>query len=176
MLMYRFGLAISLVLFASGLLFGRTEAPLASVRQAKPLRTSGIVMQTKLVQAPPLKYPKDALKKKIEGQVKLDIVIGIYGSVKSVEVMDGPKELTKATADAVKHWRYQPTVLDGEPIEVETVVELNFKMSAPEPGRSAKDVVDIHSSSGEFSRTAMEMIDGQLSRAALIHHSCLSIH
>jgi hypothetical protein len=44
-------------------------------------------------------------------------------------------------------------------------------MSAPE----SEKVVDIHSSSGEFSRTAMEMIDGQLSQAALIHHSCLSI-
>ena len=175
MLKYRFGLALSLVLFAFGLLFGQTETALASATQAKPLRTSGIVMQTKLVQAPPLKYPKGALKKKIEGEVKLDIVIGAYGSVKSVKVTDGPKELTKATADAVKHWRYQPTVLNGKAVEVETTVDLNFKMSAPESGQSAKEAVNIHSSSAEFSRTQMEMIDGQLSQAALIHHSCLSI-
>jgi len=60
-------------------------------------------------------------------------------------------------------------------MEVETTVDVNFKISAPESGQSAREVVDNHSSSAKFSRTTMEMIDGQLSQAAMIHHSCLSI-
>ncbi|HVB99599.1 MAG TPA: energy transducer TonB [Candidatus Dormibacteraeota bacterium] len=113
-------------------------APPPPATQAKPLRISSVVMQTKLIQTPPLKYPEDARKKNIQGDVALDIVIGTNGSVKSVKVTDGPKELTKAAVNNVKHWRYQPTVLEGKPVEVETTVDLQFKLTKPPAPKSAK--------------------------------------
>ena len=114
-----------------------TAAP-PPAKQAKTLRISGVVMQTKLVKATPPKYPEAARKKNIQGDVTLDIVVGTNGAVKSVKVTDGPKELTKAAANAVKHWRYQPTVLDGKPVEVETTVDLQFKLTKPPAPKSAK--------------------------------------
>lgn len=105
--------------------------------QATPLRVSSVVMQTKLVHTAPLKYPEAARKKNIQGDVKLDVVIGPKGSVKSVKVTDGPKLLTKAAAKSVKHWRYQPTVLKGKPISVETTVEVQFKLTPPPAPKSS---------------------------------------
>lgn len=61
-------------------------------------------MQMKLVQAAPMKYPKDARKKNIQGDVTLEIVVSRNGSVKSVKVSDGHKQLAKAATDSVKHW------------------------------------------------------------------------
>lgn len=110
----------------------------APAKQAKPLRISSVVMRAKLVQAPPLKYPEAARKKNIQGDVKLDIVIGTDGKVKSVKVTDGPKQLTKAAVHAVEHWRYQPTVLSGKPVEVETTVDLQFKLTKPPAAKSNK--------------------------------------
>ncbi len=109
-----------------------------AAQQAKPLRISSVVMQTKLVKVVPPKYPEAARKKNVQGDVKLDIVIGKNGAVKSANVTDGPKELTKAAIDAVKHWRYQPTVSNGKAIEVETAVDLQFKLTKPPATKSTK--------------------------------------
>lgn len=112
--------------------------PPAAAQQKKPLRISGIVMQTKLVKTAPLKYPKQARKKDIQGTVVLDVVINPNGTVKSVKVTDGPKELTKAAVNSVKHWRYQPVMLNGKPVEVETTVNVGFKLTKPPAPKGAK--------------------------------------
>jgi protein TonB len=125
----------SLALVVANLL---AAAPVRPVQTAPPLRVSGIVMQTKLVQTRPVKYPENARKKNIQGTVELDVVIARNGSVKSAKVTDGPKELTKAALDSVKHWRYQPTVSNGKPIEVETIVDVTFKLTQPPAATPAK--------------------------------------
>jgi periplasmic protein TonB len=125
----------SLALVVANLL---AAAPSRPAQTAPPLRVSGVVMQTKLVQTSPVKYPDDARKKNVQGTVELDVVIAQDGSVKSEKVTDGPKELTKAALDSVKHWRYQPTVADGKPIEVETTVDVSFKLTQPPAATPAK--------------------------------------
>jgi TonB family protein len=112
-----------------GTLLGAGAPPAA--QKPAPLRISSVVMQTKLVHAVPPKYPEAARKKNIQGVVTLDILIGADGKVKMAKVTDGPKELTKAAVSAVKHWQYQPTMLHGKPIEVETSVSLGFKLTKP---------------------------------------------
>lgn len=96
-----------------------------------PLRVSGVVMQTKIVKQQPPKYPDEARKKGVQGTVTMDVVIGADGSVKSVKVTDGDKDLGKAAASAVKHWRYQPTISNSKPIPVETTVSVEFHLTAP---------------------------------------------
>lgn len=125
----------SLVLAATSLL---SPAVPAAAAQAAPLRISGIVMQTKLVKTSPLTYPEQARKKNIQGTVSLDVLINPNGSVKSVKVTDGPKELTKAAVNSVKHWRYQPVLLHGKPVEVETTVDVGFKLTPPPAAKPAK--------------------------------------
>lgn len=113
-------------------------APPAPAAQAAPLKISGIVMQTKLVRTSPVKYPEAARKKNIQGTVTLDVLINPNGSVKSVKVTDGPKELTKAAVNSVKRWRYQPVLLNGKPVEVETTVDVGFKLTKPPAAKPAK--------------------------------------
>jgi TonB family protein len=124
----------SLVLL--GTLLGAGAPPAA--QKAAPLRISSVVMQSKVVHAVPPKYPEDARKKNIQGAVKLDVVIGENGKVESAKVTDGPKELSKAAVSAVKHWRYEPTMLNGKPVEVETEVELDFRLTPPKQKAPAK--------------------------------------
>ncbi|HEV2386245.1 MAG TPA: energy transducer TonB [Candidatus Acidoferrales bacterium] len=96
-----------------------------------PLRVSGVVMQNKIVKQEAPKYPEAARKKGVQGTVTLDIVVGADGSVKSVKVADGDKDLGKAAASAVKHWRYQPTISNSKAIPVETTVSVDFHLTAP---------------------------------------------
>lgn len=127
----------TLVLGMATLLTGAPAVP-AAQKAPQPIRISGIVMQTKLVHTNPVKYPEAARKKNIQGTVALDILIGPDGSVESVKVTDGPKELTKAATDSVKGWKYQPVLLNGKAIEVETTVNVGFKLTKP-PAKPAKD-------------------------------------
>jgi TonB family protein len=126
-----------LALFLS--LFAGAAAPPAA-KQA-PLRISSVVMQNMLVHQVAPKYPESARKKNIQGIVKLDVIVGKDGSVKSVKVTDGQKDLGKAAVKAVKQWKYKPTLLQGKPVEVETTVDLQFHLTQPpKPAKPAKPV------------------------------------
>jgi TonB family protein len=114
-----------------GTLLGAGAPP--ATQKPAPLRISGVVMQTKLIHADPPKYPEEARKKNIQGVVTLQVIVGKNGAVESAKATDGPKELTKAAENAVKHWRYETTLLNGKPVEVETIVEVGFKLTPPKP-------------------------------------------
>ena len=80
---------------------------------------------TKLVDVKP-EYPEDARAAGIHGVVILDIVIGEDGSVIEARVIRSIPELDQAAIDAVRQWRFEPTLLNGEPVEVEMNVTVNF--------------------------------------------------
>ena len=123
---------VASLVFCLGSLLG-AGARSNAARQTAPLRISSVVMQSKLLHAGALKYPEAARKKDVQGIVKLDVVIAKNGSVKTVKATEGDKALAKAAVDAVKHWRYQPTMLNGKPIEVETEVDVRFTLKQPKP-------------------------------------------
>jgi protein TonB len=72
-------------------------------------------------------YPRIAILTHQEGQVQLHAIIAKDGSIRSLEVMSGRPLLASAAMDAVKQWRYQPYKLNGEPVEVETFITVNFR-------------------------------------------------
>lgn len=117
---------LSSLVMGTALLFGMGAQNSAS---KGPLRVSGVVMQTKIVKQEAPKYPDASRKKNIQGVVTLDVIVGADGSVKSVKVTDGDKDLGKAAANAVKHWRYQPTINNGKAIPVETTVSVQFHLT-----------------------------------------------
>ena len=84
------------------------------------------VQAAKLVQKVGPKYPKEAKKKKLEGKVRLRIVVDRDGSVIKTETLSGHHILAKAATEAVRQWRYQTTLLNGQPVQVESEVELHF--------------------------------------------------
>jgi TonB family protein len=73
-------------------------------------------------------YPEDAKTAGIQGDVSLMIRIGKDGSIKDVKAIAGPPQLISAAIVAVNQWRYQPTLVKGEPQEASTVVDIPFKL------------------------------------------------
>jgi periplasmic protein TonB len=73
-------------------------------------------------------YPKNALAMHVEGAVELVATISTSGNITAVKIVKGEPTLTKAAADAVKQWKYKPYLLNGEPVEIQTQITVNFKL------------------------------------------------
>jgi periplasmic protein TonB len=73
-------------------------------------------------------YPTNALRMRAEGAVKLMATIGTTGNVTNLKAISGEPLLTQAAMDAVKQWKYKPYLLNGEPVEIQTEVTINFKL------------------------------------------------
>jgi protein TonB len=74
-------------------------------------------------------YPEKARKKRIQGVVVLSAIISKEGDVPDVSVISGDPILAKAAMAAAKQWKYRPYLLQGEPVEVETQIQMNFTLS-----------------------------------------------
>jgi protein TonB len=88
----------------------------------------GNLQMTKLVRKVVPTYPQIAKQARIAGVVRLTAVIGKDGSVQDVQIVSGSPLLARAAADAVRQWVYRPTVIEGNPVEVTTPIELNFTL------------------------------------------------
>jgi periplasmic protein TonB len=99
--------------------------PAASKR---PLSVSAGVMAALLVHRVQPEYPKIAEVMHLSGTVELHARIGTDGTVQELEVVSGNPILARAAIEAVQQWRYQPTQLDGQPVEVETHITVTFTM------------------------------------------------
>jgi protein TonB len=73
-------------------------------------------------------YPLSALSTRIEGTVELMVTVSKNGDITAVKVLSGDSQLTKAASDALKQWKYKPYLLNGEPVEIQTQVTVNFKL------------------------------------------------
>jgi TonB family protein len=73
-------------------------------------------------------YPDVALQQHIQGQVLLDVRIGVDGSVQGLRVASGPAQLAQAATDAVRQWRFRPRSEQGTPVAVQTTVTLSFRL------------------------------------------------
>jgi len=93
------------------------------------VRIGGRVQAAKLINQVAPVYPPIAKQARISGVVRLEAVIGRDGRIESLHVTSGPPLLVEAALAAVRQWVYQPTLLNGEPVEVLTQIEVNFKLS-----------------------------------------------
>lgn len=94
------------------------------------IRVGGMVQATRLMRQVRPAYPASAKAQGIEGTVLMHAVISKEGDLLSLTVMNklADPDLAAAALDAVKQWHYQPTLLNGEPVEVETTITMNFKL------------------------------------------------
>ena len=74
-------------------------------------------------------YPAIARSAHISGMVHLHAIIGKDGTVRELEVIDGNVLLAQTAKAAVQTWRYRPTLLNGQPVEVETYITVNFVLN-----------------------------------------------
>jgi serine/threonine-protein kinase len=121
----------------------RTTAPNVSqqLQQPVPPRPSptplpptrilvgGTVQGAKLISQPQPVYPQLAKQARVQGVVELSAVISRDGTITELKVVSGHPLLVDAAVAAVKQWTYQPTMLNGEPVEVLTTIEVNFTLS-----------------------------------------------
>jgi protein TonB len=105
--------------------------PTAVPKVATPqrVRVSAGVQQGLLIHKVTPNYPPLAKQARIQGTVILQALIGKDGSIQNLHVVSGHPMLTGSALDAVKQWRYKPYFLNGEPVEVETTVNVNFSLS-----------------------------------------------
>ena len=98
-------------------------------QRPKRIRVGGQVESAKLIFKPEIEYPQSAREKGIQGVVLLEGVISKEGEPLSVEVLRSPDpDLSQAALDSVKQFRYQPTLLNGKPVEVVTTIAVQFDL------------------------------------------------
>ena len=93
------------------------------------IRVGGNVQQALLVKQPKPIYPPLAKQARIQGVVRLNAIIGKDGTIQNLTVATGHPLLVPAAMEAVKQWVYKPTLLNGEPVEVVTQIDVNFTLS-----------------------------------------------
>jgi TonB family protein len=101
---------------------GRTPAPPSRVR------VGGNVMAANIIRKVAPTYPPDAKKAHVSGQVRFTVIVGKDGTIKNIQLVSGDPLLVDAARDAVQQWVYKPTLLDGNPVEVITQIDVNFNL------------------------------------------------
>lgn len=105
------------------------EATLAITR----VRIGGLAESARRIHEVLPVYPPLAKMAGVQGTVKLQAVIGQDGSVKELKVLSGHPLLVKSALDAVRQWRYRPTLLKGRPVEVLTEIDVNYTLAPNSP-------------------------------------------
>jgi TonB family protein len=91
------------------------------------IRVSQGVSQGLVIKRVQPKYPQAALASHTGGAVQIEATVNKDGNVTNLKVLSGDPILAKAAVDAVRQWRYKPYYLDGEPVEIQTQITVNFK-------------------------------------------------
>jgi protein TonB len=93
------------------------------------VRIGGNVQAAKMVRQSQPMYPQIAKTAHVQGTVILHAIIAKDGSVQELQYISGPALLMRSAMDAVRQWKYQPTLLNGEPVEVDTTISVVFTLS-----------------------------------------------
>lgn len=93
------------------------------------IRQGGNVQAARLINRVQPTYPPLARQARIQGTVRLHAIIAKDGTVQQLEVLSGHPLLVQSALDAVRQWRYQPTLLNNEPVEVDTTIDVIFSLN-----------------------------------------------
>jgi len=111
-------------------IFGPANRGVIPIRPSvRPPQRVSVMMEGLLIHRVQPLYPPLAKAARIQGTVQLQAIIGKSGTIQNLEVLSGHPMLVSAAVEAVRHWRYRPYILNGEPVEVETQITINFVLS-----------------------------------------------
>ncbi len=96
--------------------------------EAHPLKLSEPIVAAQLISRIEPRYPPLALQLRKTGTVVLHAIIGRDGQINALEILSGSPYFVQAALDAVRQWRYRPTLLNGEPVQVETTITVIFQL------------------------------------------------
>jgi protein TonB len=111
--------------FLGGIL-GNTAPPPPKPAAPQRIRVGGNVEAGARINNVTPEYPAIAKVAHISGTVVLHAIIAKDGTIQELEFVSGPPMLVKPAMDAVKQWRYKPYLLNGDPVEVETTINVDF--------------------------------------------------
>jgi len=94
------------------------------------IRVGGNVQAANLVRKVTPVYPPLAKQARVQGTVRFTAIIGRDGAIQNLQLVNGHPLLVPAATEAVKQWVYRPTMLNGEPVEVITQIDVNFTLSS----------------------------------------------
>jgi len=103
--------------------------PIVRPAVSAPVRVSSGVVASLLVHKTVPVYPPIAIAARVEGTVILQATISKTGTIENLRVAGGPAMLQQAALDAVRNWRYRPYLLNNEPVEVDTTVNVVFMLN-----------------------------------------------
>jgi len=103
----------------------RNNLPTVSVDRVRV--SSGVASGNLINKVQPV-YPPIARTNRIAGQVVLHALISKNGNIENLQVVSGHPMLTQSALEAVRQWKYKPYLLNGEPVEVETTIQVNFNL------------------------------------------------
>jgi protein TonB len=103
--------------------------PAQQTRLPQRIRVSQGVSQGLIVKKVQPKYPEKARQNRIQGTVVLHALIGKEGDIVDLSVVSGDPLLVKSAVKAVKQWKYKPYLLQGNPVEVDTQILVNFTLT-----------------------------------------------
>jgi len=107
-----------------------TVNPAVQLPRIEPVRVGGQVQETKIISKIYPVYPEVAKKARVEATVILEVTVNEQGEVAGVRVLRSHPLLEQAAIDAVKQWRYSPTILNGQPVPVVATASIEFKLSS----------------------------------------------
>jgi protein TonB len=96
--------------------------------EKRPVKMSEPIVQAQLILRVEPRYPALAMQIHLQGTVVLHAIISREGRITSLEVLSGHPLFVPSALDAVRQWRYRPTILNGEPVEVETTITVIFQL------------------------------------------------
>ena len=109
----------------AGLNSGPAHTPTAA---PEVIRVSQGVMEGLILKRVQPHYPAQAMQMRIQGPVQLQATISKSGEITNLKVVSGDGILARAAQEAVKQWKYKPYYLNGEPVEIQTQILVNFKL------------------------------------------------
>lgn len=104
------------------------EPPAEAEGTVRPVQRGKVTRGTVKKRVPPI-YPPEAKQRRIQGMVVLSVTITKEGKVSRIEAVSGPLLLIDAAFTAVEQWEYKPYLLDKEPVEVTTDIEVVFSLN-----------------------------------------------
>jgi TonB family protein len=109
-----------------------TESPLSAAQSVAPTGTAS-TQKAELLHWVEPSYPEAALDQNVQGTVRLHVMVATDGAVESVQALSGAQLLIPAAIEAVRQWRYKPTLVDGKAVETASDISLVFTIPAANP-------------------------------------------
>ncbi len=108
-----------------------TPPPTQDAKPVKPpqrIRLGGEIMKKQLRRRVNPLYPQEAKDQRLQGTVRIHIVLGKDGKVLQADIISGHPVLAQAALEAVRKWEYRPVLLNGQPVEVDSTVDVVFSL------------------------------------------------